>query len=342
VQETSLLLRLRKMTTLLLVVVLGISLLAFRQTLATPLYQNLGYIHLTRDLLSPTSNRADLASAQRLFTASLGWQRGNSRARWGLGQAHHRLGEDGAAVGEWRLGEGALSRLLTLSDAAFEAEEYGEALTQALLAVQVDPNSSSAHYRLGEAHRALGELETALAEYENAKELNSFLPGDEADMASCYFGEARVYEAQENWNAAVWHYEAGLQLRPDAAAYGAVGTICHYVLADEVAAESYLLRALELEPGQVWWHIELGNVYLRQERYGDALAQHMEALQVADDPAQMTEVYEGLGRSYYGMGQFEEAASMLEEAVREDPHNDSARERLEDVLHRVRGYDGSG
>ena len=141
---------------------------------------------------------------------SLRWQQGSPRASWGLGRAYYALGDEEAAVTEWQRSENALSRRLAWSDAAFKRGDYAQALEQALLAQRVDPKSSSVRYRLGEAHRALGQLDEALEEYERAKRFNSFHPADPSDLASCYFGQARVYEAKKNWEAAIWHYEAGL------------------------------------------------------------------------------------------------------------------------------------
>ena len=225
VQRGSRLLSSRKLGTLFLGLILAITILAFRQTLASSWHQNLGYVHLTRAFLATDFNADELSGADVSFAQAVSWQEDNSRARWGLGQVYHQVGDDAAAVEQWRRAEGALSRLLAASDAAFKAEDYTRALDQALLVLAVDPSSSSAHYRLGEAYRALGELDRALTEYQRAKEQNSFLPGDEADLAACYFGEARVYAAEENWDAAVWHYEVGLKVRPDAPAYAALGRI---------------------------------------------------------------------------------------------------------------------
>ena len=66
-------------------------------------------------------------------------------------------------------------------------------------------------------------------------------------MASCYFGEARVYEAQEKWPTAVWHYEAGLRIREDARAYAALGGIYQYRMRDLDTAE-WLLKQVYLYP----------------------------------------------------------------------------------------------
>jgi tetratricopeptide (TPR) repeat protein len=164
-------------------------------------------------LLSPSSGDEGLLTARASFIQALARQGDNPSASWGLGQAYYHLGDDDAAVKAWQGSESSLSRLLSSSDAAFKRQEYSLALELALLAQRLHPQSSSVRYRLGEAYRATGELDRALEEYERAKEYNAFLPGDEVDLASCYFGQARVYEALRNWEAARWHYEAGLRLR---------------------------------------------------------------------------------------------------------------------------------
>ncbi len=197
--------------------------------------------------------------------------------------------------------------------------------------MQLDPKSSSAHYRLGEAHRALGELDQALAEYERARELNSFLPSDEADMAACYFGEARVYEAQKKWEAAVWLYEAGLQVRPNAAAYAAVGQIYHHQFQELTTAGQYLVQAIALDPTEGWWQVALARVYIDQERYDLALAGLQNASEMAGWGADAAELYVALGRAYGGLGHPEKAAAAYEAALAMDPGNRAAMEGLQRV-----------
>ncbi len=337
VQRRSRLLRSRKLGTLFFALILAIAILSLRQTLGSFWYQNLGYVHLTRAFLAPEFNADELAGARTSFAQAVSWQESNSRARWGLGQVYLQLGDDAAAVEEWQRTEGALPRLLTASDAAFNANDYAQALDQAVLALAHDPNSSSAHYRLGEAYRALGEPDRALSEYQRAKELNSFLPGDTADLASCYFGEARVYDAQEKWKTAVWHYEVGLELRPDAAAYASLGDIYHYQLRDLPTAESYVQKAIALEPTQACWHVALGEVYISQEKYGEALAELETAADLRDWDSEGAEAYVALGQSYYGLGQYEKAIQAFQEALILDPDSSSATQGLEAVLERVQG-----
>ena len=207
--------RWRKTTTALLAMSLLVALVALRETLLSAWYGDLGYLDLSRALLSPSLGDEELLSARASFAQALARQGDNPSASWGLGRAYYHLGDDDAAVEAWQGSESALSRLLSSSDSAFKSQDKPLALELALLAQRLDAQSSSVRYRLGEAYRATGELERALEEYERAKEYNAFLPGDEADLASCYFGQARAYEAQRNWEAAIWHYEAGLQMRRD-------------------------------------------------------------------------------------------------------------------------------
>ena len=201
------------------------ALVALRETLLSAWYGNLGYLGLSRALLSPSSGDEELLNAQASFAEALARQGDNPSASWGLGRVYYHLRDDDAAVEAWQGSERSLSRLLSSSDSAFKSQDYPLALELALLAQRLDPQSSSVRYRLGEAYRATGELDRALEEYERAKEYNAFLPGDEMDLASCYFGQARVYEAMSNWEAARWHYEAGLRLRADAAGEARLGSI---------------------------------------------------------------------------------------------------------------------
>ncbi len=337
VQRRSRLLSSRKIATLLLALTLAIAILALRPTLASSWYQNLGYLHLTKALLAQEPGAEELASAQISFAQAVSWQDGNSRARWGLGQVYHQLGDDVAAVEQWHRTEGALPRLLTASDAAFKADDYAEALDQALLALAVDPNSSSAHYRTGEAYRGLGQLDRALTDHQRAKQLNSFLPGDTADLASCYFGEARVYAAQENWDAAIWHYEVGLELRPDAGAYAALGNIYHYRLRDLESAESYLRQAIALEPTAAWWYVALGEVYVTHENYDQALAELQTAVELRQWGSEGAEVYVALGRAYYGLGQYDRAMQAYQEALGLEPDNLAVQQALAEAHRHLGG-----
>lgn len=254
------------------------ALVALRETLLSAWYGNLGYLGLSRALLSPSPGDEELLSARASFVEALAWQGDKPSASWGLGRVYYQLGDEDAAVEAWQGSESALSRLLTSSDSAFKRQDYPLALELALLAQRLNPQSSSVRYRLGEAYRATGELDLALEEYERAKEYNAFLPGDETDLASCYFGQARVYEAMTNWEAAIWHYEAGLQIREDAGAYVALGEIYGYRLKDLETAESLMKQAIALEPDEVWRHVSLGELYLAEERYQEAVPEFERAL----------------------------------------------------------------
>lgn len=330
------------MLRLFLALTLAITILALRPTLASSWYQNLGYLHLSRALLAQEPGAEELASAHLSFTHAVSWQDHNSRARWGLGEVYHQLGDDVAAVKQWQRTEGALPCLLGASDAAFKAEDYSEALDQVLLAVEVEPNSSSAHYRLGQAYRGLGQLDRGLSEYQRAKELNSFLPGDTADLASCYFGEARVYAAQENWDAAVWHYEVGLELRPDAQIHASLSDIYRYRVRDLAGAASHVQQAIALEPTEPWWHVSLAAIYLDQEKYDHALHELQAAILIEDSLTQIPDVQIELGRAYYGLGQYHNAVQAYEQALANDPDNGSAQEGLEQALRSLHGETGRG
>ena len=295
--------RWRKTTTALLALSLLVALLTLRETLLSAWYGNLGYLGLSRALLSPSSGNEALLSARASFAQALARQGWNPSATWGLGSVYYHLGENDAAVEAWQGSESALSRLLSSSDSAFKSQDYPLALEMALLAQRLDPHSSSVRYRLGEAHGALGQLDRALEEYERAKEYNTFLPGDEADLASCYFGQARVYEALSNWEAAIWHYEAGLQIREDAGAYVALGEIYRYRLKDLETAESLLKQAIALEPRGAWWHVSLGEVYLAEEKYEQAVPEFERALVL--DPDNVS-AQEGLGEALEALRRYKD------------------------------------
>jgi tetratricopeptide (TPR) repeat protein len=213
----------RRSITIFLGFCLVVALLLLQEPLLSHWHQNLGYLELSRALL--LGGDGGLLKARASFIEAQTWQGDNPSALWGLGQAYYHLGDEEAAVQAWQKSERSLPLLLSSSDAAFNRQDYPLALDLALLAQRLDPSSSSVAYRLGEAYRATGELDRALEEYERAKEYNAFLPGDEGDLASCYFGQARVYEVLKNWEAAIWHYEAGLRLRADVAAEAGLASI---------------------------------------------------------------------------------------------------------------------
>jgi protein O-GlcNAc transferase len=282
----------RRSITIFLGFCLLVALLLLQEPLLSDWYGNRGYLDLSRALL--LGGDEGLLKARASFVEAQAWQRDNPSAAWGLGQAYYHLGDEDAATLTWQKSERSLPLLLSSSDAAFNRQDYPLALDLALLAQRLDPHSSSVAYRLGEAYRATGELERALEEYERAKEYNAFLPGDEADLASCYFGQARVYEARRNWEAAIWHYEAGLEMRPDAGACVSLGEIYQYHLKDLETAESLLKQAIALEPDQAWWHVSLGELYLAQQKYEEAAPEFQRAL--ALDP-ENKEAQQGLERA---------------------------------------------
>jgi tetratricopeptide (TPR) repeat protein len=165
------------------------------------------------------------------------------------------------------------------------------------------PRSALLWFAMGIAHFEDNKYEDAAKAFSRAVELDSqMLP------ALLYQGMVRV--DQGSVSDALQYYRRALTLDDGSA-------IAHYLIAqafsklsppDEQEAESHLKRTLLLDPAFKEARLELGKLYLRNNRFAEA-AVELEAVIKADP--KLAEAYYQLGRAYVRLKKKEEAQATM-------------------------------
>ncbi len=90
-------------------------------------------------------------------------------------------------------------------------------------------------------------------------------------------------------------------------------------LGDEVnrrQAYPELIQAIEKDPANPDFHIQMGNIYLYDRKYDAAAAQYREALRLAPpDSAQGANAHQNLGQAYLATAKYEDAIKEFDQAL---------------------------
>ena len=190
-----------------------------------------------------------------------------------------------------------------------------QALYSFLQALELDPDHAGALEKMGLYYTSKGESKQAHVyldrllevDRENWKVHNSL--GVLADLEQ-EFAEARD------------HYLDALKIRPDLAILWNNLGYSVYLFGDYPRATTYISRALELDPGHEAARLNLALVYVREEKYEQALATFFQTEDVAT-------AYTNVGFLAYKVGAYQKAEDLLEEAIRQSPtYNKSAHSLL--------------
>ena len=178
------------------------------------------------------------------------------------------------------------------------------------------------HGDAGRPDRARLMLQEALARHDVSR--------DPADFAAQY-NLAAVLQARSDFHAALPHFQAAVQLRPDdPIANNALGA-AFLALGNASAAVSPLLLAVRHKPDYFSARYNLGNAYASLGKFDEALVQFAEAtrLNPADSMAEAN-----FGAALAETGNLRDAQSHLERALKLDPQNSVAHDDLEEVKRR--------
>jgi len=172
----------------------------------------------------------------------------------------------------------------TLGDTYLRIEEYDKARPLLRKVADMRPNSSQAHYQLGQALLHLGDLENAKSELQTAIAKSNLLNLKYA--AALHFFLASIY--QKTGESAELFKELRLadQLDPDN--YTTILTLGRLLALDGDAKTGlpYLLRAAKLEPNSIEPHGFLADAYTQLGRTIEATVQQreVERLQAIQNP----------------------------------------------------------
>ena len=156
-----------------------------------------------------------------------------------------------------------------------------------------DPNSVSAHVLMGEAYDGLSQGADAIAEFKAAR---AIFPSNEPRV---HFGLGYLYWKAREYDEAKREFESELSLdSSNAMAMTYLGDIA--LKGDHAdAALSLLGRATKINQDIRLAYLDLGALYLRQEKYKDAQVAFRRAVTL--DPSQ-TDAHYQLGRLYQTLG----------------------------------------
>ena len=87
-------------------------------------------------------------------------------------------------------------------------------------------------------------------------------------------------------------------------------------------------KVVQMQPGNANAHFDLGNVYLREKRYDDALIHYEKAGKLGLAALRMDNYYFNLAVCYEGLGRMNDAVRSLEECIKVNPMNQEAKDLL--------------
>jgi len=136
---------------------------------------------------------------------------------------------------------------------------------------------------------------------------------DMSDPAHFHRAMGRTYIAQRNWGQASAHLRESLRHDSDEASTHVLLGIVHREQGLAKSAEASFLTAIDLDDEMPGAHSALGVLYDRLSRHKDADRLHRRALEL--DP-ERADLHNNLGFSLYLRGQWEEAVSAYQAALR--------------------------
>jgi tetratricopeptide (TPR) repeat protein len=208
--------------------------------------------------------------------------------------------------------------VLNLANAYADAGRTAEAIAQYQQALELNPNSSTAHHNFGVVLQGAGRSQEALAEFRTALRLQPDYESAEYQLANRL---ADVGQLQE----AIAHYQAAIRLDPKhAESYNGLG-ICYAMQGRMPEAEQQFREAIRLNPQFEGALSNLANALGAQEKLAEAIPHYEKALQIAPNDFQ---THYNFGLTLVREGRRAEAKAQLAEALRLHPDYPEARSAL--------------
>jgi tetratricopeptide (TPR) repeat protein len=217
----------------------------------------------------------------------------------------------------WTQESGQLSYLYVLSIAAHRAgrKELDEKATLQL--VKAGEGSPEFHLFMGKAHLNLEQYDLALADFQAAADANPTL-------TFVHFNLGLTYLKKQDYEHARDEFLKDAAVEPDLALnYDELGAVYSLLQQDAEAEKSYR-EALRRDPRLVNSQFGLAKLYLREQKYTQALSAIDAAGKV--DPAR-TDIHYVRGQVLIHLGRKEEGKKELETSVRIDNERRTEREK---------------
>jgi tetratricopeptide (TPR) repeat protein len=282
--------------------------------------------------------KTNLASALGELQRDLAWAPRAESTRKLLGVALFHAGRVKDALNVWQGLPGLTDYLLTWGDSMRMEQHPREALDWYLLALEANPSSSLAWYRVGQFYRSQGDWADALSALRRALQEESW-DGLDAERTDAYHQAASLLFRGNHWSGALSLLQEALVVAPDSAdlwgdlawaSYQSDGDFDEALIQMKRAldlspgdedvlqraiglyrldgqyeeARKLAARARDLDPDSVWLAIAQGQVEFDQGAYTTAIDIFGEAVAMAPETAR---AHFWLGRAFESDGQWEAA-----------------------------------
>ena len=190
-----------------------------------------------------------------------------------------------------------------------EQGDFGKALDEFEMAIELDPDDPEFHRNLGTLYLRQRMFEEAVTSYEKAIELNPGFGEAHGDLAGAYFSAGRIPEA-------IAAAEKGIELNPEYAMSYNNLAVTYGSLGDTEQAITLLEQAIQLNPYNDNAHYNLGYFYEILGQINEAIPRYQEAIRINPDYA---DAHQNLGFIYANLGQFDDAIYYWDKTLEIEP-----------------------
>lgn len=208
--------------------------------------------------------------------------------------------------------DGALP-YIRLALAAFHNQDEEAAVANLRAALERAPNSAPLEFELGSIYYQTGKNEAALDYYARAAARMASNALANYNVGTMNLTLANFADAERNLTRAVEHASGDRSLLLDAMTN--LG-IAYFNARQPQKATEMFEKVLELDPDNVWGHINLGVGRARQNNAAEAIAHFQRAIQLQPEAF---EAHLNLGLLYSEEGEFDKALASLQTALRLAP-----------------------
>ncbi len=237
----------------------------------------------------------------------------------------------------------AFERYTTSQDLVSQGKEL-EAMEKLVQAVKLDPDLYIAHAALGDIHRKRGDYGDAVVHYRVACEKNSYAFRPHYNLAVTYQILAELAKlpakVRANRRQAVNTYLRAITINPDDYDANLNLSVCYYYLGKYDLALQHCRTAVTLKPLKKHGHNNMGIIYHAKGMYHQAVYAYKNSLEVdTNQPDTLVRLGDTYMRQSSTKGRCRSALTALKLAIKMDPTNAAAYERMGVCHYRLRHYD---
>jgi len=209
---------------------------------------------------------------------------------------------------------------------AFRSGDLAKAVVDLQNALEKDPTAAEAYYMLALVFKSMGRFDEAAKAVEDLQRVVE----DDLGSAEAHYVLALALESVGRFDEAVRAYQTSADLNPNLAAPHFNLAVIYKAEGKWDLQEAELKRAIELEPEFTGAHFLLADLYYAQNRLEEALAEFQRVIEIgAVGTAELVTAYLRSGDIYARLQDWERAREAWDAALRVDPGNEEAKERLE-------------